>query len=187
MNSRPVRSLVAAVLLLVSARVLAQESAPRAPEPARTTGLFDFIGRGTIFGSASDEARFERYRDLRDGGTLDMLRYTRDTDSRRFTVQADHVGYRDQRYAASYTRFGALKASFEWNQTPLFFSNSTATLFTTDAPGVLRTSDAIQSGVQNRSATVAVAGPCAHRPARVAPVGTAPAGARSDPAFDSVA
>ena len=36
-----------------------------------------------------------------------------------------HVGYRDQQYSASYNRYGKVKVSFEWNQTPLFFSQDT--------------------------------------------------------------
>ncbi len=90
----------------------------------------DFGARGTIFAAGSDEARFQRYRDLRNGPTLDVFRYASDTDARGFTVKADHVGYRDQRYAASYNGYGKLKFSVEWNQIPLFYSQDTATLFT---------------------------------------------------------
>ena len=85
-----------------------------------------------------------------------MFRYANDTDARWFTAQADHVGYRDQRYSASYKNYGKVKASFEWNQIPLFFSQDTATLFTTADPGVLRLDDAIQSGLQNKTTTLAV-------------------------------
>jgi len=156
-------------LVLAPAALSAQEtggasqSGPPTPtatatEADQTTPNFaDFIGRGTIFGDNSDKARFERYRDLRDGGTLDAFRYTSDTMSRHINVQADHVGYRDQRYSAAYDDFGKLKVTFEWNQIPLFFSQDTATLFSEVTPGVLRISDAIQSGIQNKTTTIGAA------------------------------
>ena len=90
-----------------------------------------------------------RYRDLRNGGTLDILRMTKASDSKWFNVQADHVGYRDQRFYGALNDYGKLKVSFEWNQIPLFFSQDTRTLFTTTTPlGQLRIDDPIQSAAQ---------------------------------------
>src|SRR6202171_4335321 len=155
-----------AAVLLVPAALLAQDATPGSTQPQTpaTTMVGPDLGssngvdvglRGTSFGTGSDEARLQRYRDLRNGPTLDVFRYASETDSRLFNVQADHVGYRDQRYAASYNNYGKLKIFFEWNQTPLFFSQDTATLFTTAAPGVLRLDSAIQSGLQNGTTTLA--------------------------------
>jgi MtrB/PioB family decaheme-associated outer membrane protein len=163
-------SAVAASLLLPAA-LLAQDAATgSAPAQTQATpaptmvvpdlgssNVVDFGLRGTSFGTGSDEARFQRYRDLRNGPTLDLFRYASDTDSRAFKVQADHVGYRDQRYSASYNNYGKLKVSFEWNQTPLFFSQETATLFTSPSPGVLLIDDSIRSGIQNNTTTLATA------------------------------
>lgn len=153
------------LLLLLPGALLAQDTATgntQPPAPAVTTLVPDLwssnsidVGlRGTTFGAGSDEARFQRYRDLRNGPTLDVFRYASATDARGFTVQADHVGYRDQRYSASYNNYGKLKFSFEWNQTPLFFSQDTATLFTSASPGVLRIDDSIQAGIQNNTTTL---------------------------------
>ncbi|HWW82612.1 MAG TPA: MtrB/PioB family outer membrane beta-barrel protein [Vicinamibacterales bacterium] len=155
-----------AAVFLAPAAVLAQDAAPAStlPQVPATTmvvpdlgasNFVDFDLRGTIFGAGSDEARFQRYRDLRNGPTMDVFHYLNETDSRVFKVQADHVGYRDQRYSASYDRYGKLKVSFEWNQTPLFYSQDTATLFTTASPGVLRIDDTIRSGIQNNTTTLA--------------------------------
>ena len=47
----------------------------------------------------------------------------------RYTLQADNVGYRDQRFSASYMNYGKVKANFEWNQIPLFYSQTTRTLY----------------------------------------------------------
>jgi hypothetical protein len=147
-----------AALLLLPGTVLAQGTpAAATPAPAVTSGSIDLIGRGTWFSDGSDAARFQRYRDVRDGGTLDGLRVFGENESRRYRLQADHVGYRDQRYTASYTRFGSLKASFEWNQSPLFFSDTTATLFSAEGAGVLRVSDSIQRGLEEGTTTAAAA------------------------------
>jgi MtrB/PioB family decaheme-associated outer membrane protein len=158
----------AAILLLVPAALMAQDATtgsaqPQVPAativgPDLGSSSFVDVGlRGTSFGTGSDEARFQRYRDLRNGPTLDVFRYASETDARAFKVQADHVGYRDQRYSASYNDFGKLKVSFDWNQVPLFFSQATATLYTSAAPGVLRIDDAIRSGIQNGTTTPAAA------------------------------
>lgn len=106
--------------------------------------------RGTMFASGSDHARFQRYRDLRDGGTLERLRISKDTDAYRYDLQADNVGYRDQRFSGSYSNFGTLKMNFEWNQIPLFYSQDTRTLFHTSG-GQLTLDDSVQSGIQNRT------------------------------------
>ena len=128
-----------------------------APLPdLRTANFVDFGVRGTSYSSGSDAARFQRYRDLRTNRpVLDGLRYTNLTEARGFSVRADHVGFYDQRYRASYNNYGKLKVSFDYNQIPLFYSRDTATLFSTESPGVLRIDDAIQSGIENKLTTAA--------------------------------
>ena len=135
----------------------AQEPAVVAPDAGDSANVAEFSVRGTSFGTGSDQARFMRYRDLRDGGTLDLLRFSKATDAKSYFVQADHVGYRDQRFAVGVNDFGRLKASFEFNQIPLFFSQDTRTLFTiSDAtPNQLRLDDAVQLGQQSKTAPYA--------------------------------
>jgi MtrB/PioB family decaheme-associated outer membrane protein len=168
MKLRVTRSFILGAALL-PAMVNAQQpppttASPSPPpaEPVTATGLdlrsanFIELGvRGTDFGADSDRARFQRYRDLRNGPTVEAFRFATATDRRQFTVQAEHLGYRDQRYMASYNNYGKIKASIEWNQIPLFYSQDTATLFTTAAPGVLRLDDGIQSALQNGTTTLA--------------------------------
>jgi MtrB/PioB family decaheme-associated outer membrane protein len=162
---RYTRLLLAAGLLLMPAALAAQGAAGGSGQTPATgtaeatsdlaqSNFFDFGYRGTFYGSGSDEARYQRYRDLRNGPTLDAFRFANQNDTRWFTAQADHVGYRDQRYSASYDRFGKVKLSFEWNQIPLFYSKDTATLYTTESPGVLRLDDGVQSGLQNKTLTL---------------------------------
>ena len=150
-------SLAAASLLLAAATAFAQATAPTpapstSPEPGETTeNVADFTVRGTSFADGSDEARFMRYRDLRNGGTLDYLRIGKSDDTHLFTIQADHLGYRDTRASASINTFGKFKASFEFNQIPLFFSQTTKTSFAAEdgSPNILRLPDTIQSNMQN--------------------------------------
>ena len=154
-----IRHILASVVLLSLVRATAsgQELGtpqPASEQPANATGNFaEFTVRGTSFTSGSDQARFMRYRDLRDGATLDVLRFTKSDASRWFNVQADHLGYRDQRFAGGVNDFGRVRASFEYNQIPLFFSQDTKTVFSPSPgnPNQLRIDDAIQTGLQNKT------------------------------------
>ena len=157
-------------LLLMAGAAAAQDGATPAAQPdvakaekSSSSSEFPIVNvldigvRGTSFGSDSDPARFQRYRDVRDGGTVDRFRLFKDTNAYRYNLQADHVGYRDQRYSGTYTNYGKVKASFEWNQIPLYYSNSTQTLYDTSTPGTLSINDSIQSGIQNKTLALGTA------------------------------
>src|ERR1041385_5534637 len=148
--------MMVAALLLFAAGVCAQDTPKKPPAVSNNPDFpavneIDFGLRGTMFADGSDEARFQRYRDVRDGGTIDRFRLFKDTNQYRYSVQADHIGYRDQRFSGSYNNYGKVKASFEWNQVPLFYSSTTATLYDLSTPGVLLLPDSVQSGVQNKT------------------------------------
>jgi MtrB/PioB family decaheme-associated outer membrane protein len=159
MNIKAYRSLLAAAFVLRAITSFGQTSPPPSPQAASTGSpeageggnVAEFSARGTSFTDGSDEARFMRYRDLRNGGTLDLLRFTKSTDAVVYNLQGDHLGYRDTRVSASVNRFGRLKASFEFNQIPLFFSDTTKTLFTQQdgSPNILRLADSVQTNLQN--------------------------------------
>ena len=118
-------------------------NAPIEPLSPRV-GLVDF---GARFGSTSgDPARLQEFRDLRDGVTLNVFRYTRATEASVFNAAFDNVGYRDQRYLASWNRWGRVRASFEWTQIPWFHSTLTRTPFTQEGEGALRLPDTLQTG-----------------------------------------
>jgi MtrB/PioB family decaheme-associated outer membrane protein len=159
MHRRLLAALAAIVMLPAGARAQDAQTS-QAPQTATGTtddhlpNYVDFGGRYTWYGAGSDQARYQRYNDLGNGVTLDALRFTRDNDMRRVSLQADRVGYLDQRFLASLNEYGKLKVSFEWNQIPLFYSQDTSTIFTTASPGVLRINDAIQTSVQNNPATL---------------------------------
>src|SRR5262249_25280992 len=115
------------------------------PEPDQNTGLsnlpgngqVDFGFRGTFFSDGSDEARYQRYRDLRNGVFAENFRWGKQDDQAYWDVRATHVGYRDQQYAANYNKYGKWKASFEFNQIPLFYSDVTRTPYVATSSGVL--------------------------------------------------
>ena len=149
------REMVAAALIAGNAVSAAAQQPADTPAPSTTagSGQIDFGARVT--GVGGDRARAQRLRDLRSGPTLDRLRYVRDGGPWLFEADVDQAGYRDQRYAARFQRFGSLAVAFEWNQVPLFYNDASRSPFTAESPGVFRLDDAIQAAVQNRTATIA--------------------------------
>jgi MtrB/PioB family decaheme-associated outer membrane protein len=152
--------LTAAVLLLPSSIAWAQQAT--AGEPAiATAGAVDFGVR--LNSIAGDEARNQRYRDLRNGPTVDRLRYSRDAGTWVFSGGADHAGYRDQRYFGQYRRAGNIKLNFLWDEIPQFNSAVTSTPYTSPSPGVFLIADSLQQGMEagtlKLSDVAAVAGP----------------------------
>src|SRR5438552_2490999 len=100
MHMRATVSLMVTTFSLVSIVAAAQQppgtgqAAPSALAPTIDFGrsnFADFGLRGTAFDDHSDKARFQRYRNLGNGATLDVFRYTSDSDHRLWNVQADHV------------------------------------------------------------------------------------------------
>jgi MtrB/PioB family decaheme-associated outer membrane protein len=140
-----------ALFLLLPAGAAAQPAA--VPAGVVRVGEVDFGVR--VNGIDGDPARFQRLRDARDGATLQRFRYDRDTDTWGVRVEADSPGYRDQRYAASLTQYGRLRATVEWNQVPLFYSTDTSTPYRQEADGVFRLEDAWQAAVEGGAAAAA--------------------------------
>jgi MtrB/PioB family decaheme-associated outer membrane protein len=142
--------------LAASSPLLAQEPSVPTPGAALSAPLTDenfadFLGGGTAYTPGSDQGLAQRYRDLRGGGTAQFLRWSKNSETRWWSLQADHAGYRDQRYSAALNDFGKFNGWFQFNQIPLYFSQQTQTLFTTPPsdPFSFRLDDAIQSTVQS--------------------------------------
>lgn len=150
-RSSLVRSTAPALLALLAQALPAPAQVRSSTGPlSPRVGTVVFGGRLTA--TAGDPARHQRYSDLRDGPSLDALLYAHDEDTWSFAAAFDHVGYRDQRYAASIERFGRVKVAFVWDQVPLFYSADTRTPYTRDGSGVLQLPDALQGSIQNGSA-----------------------------------
>jgi MtrB/PioB family decaheme-associated outer membrane protein len=136
-----------------AAPVSQPQAAASSPAAAAWIGEIDFGGRlSTVSG---DPARYQRLRDLREGPTIDRFRYQRDADAWKATAAVDHAGYRDQRYSATFQRYGRWKASVDWNQIPLFYSADTRTPLVSESAGVLRLDEALRGAIQNGAATSA--------------------------------
>jgi MtrB/PioB family decaheme-associated outer membrane protein len=117
------------------------------PTPAAPKlGRFDVGYRGNNV--KGDAARFNRYRDLTDGAYLDRFRFDKETETWLFHADANNVGYDDQRFGGEFQSIGKLKASFQWDQIPLFISDSTASLYTNLGNGKLVVDDAVQAALQ---------------------------------------
>src|SRR5512136_2179570 len=93
--------IVTAALLLASASLASAQEKP-VPQQTQQTGqtvstgtnegVIDIAGRFTS--TSGDEARYERYRDLRTGVNANFF-YSKKTDDYIFNVTAQNIGYRD--------------------------------------------------------------------------------------------
>jgi MtrB/PioB family decaheme-associated outer membrane protein len=147
--------------LLVLAAAASAQTTPAPPPAATPETLVPPAASGVEFGGragsiSGDAARFEKYRDLRDGPTVDRAFYTKTRERWEFKAALDHAGYRDQRYTAGFNQYGKLKATFLWDQIPFFYSQDTRTPFTSPSTGVFRLNDAFQTSVQGAAATTAI-------------------------------
>ena len=152
--------LAAALALLLPRPALAQSGNPApAPSPASqrdipatasTPGLgrVDFGVRANNL--SGDPARYNRFRDVRDGAFLEGFEFEKHTDGWAFLGLASNVGYRDQRFTGNFESFGRLKAGFLWDQVPLFITDNARSLQQYQGNGVFAIgNDSLRQGIQN--------------------------------------
>ena len=117
------------------------------PQPGTGVNRIDFGARlGTVDG---DPARWQRYRDRRDGPVINRFDFRFERADWQWSVAGDHVGYRDQRYQVHAERPGRVTLRLLWDSIPLFISQDTLTLYREESAGVLRIDDTLQSGIQS--------------------------------------
>ena len=105
---------------------------------------------GRLSSISGDPARWQRYEDLRDGLLFTGVRLLRETPEWRGTVEADNVGWRDQRYFGTYERVGRLQIRALWDEIPQFYSVDTRTAYTpTATDGTIVLPDPVQQSIQN--------------------------------------
>ena len=148
------RTMILIGALLVTSASYAQAQDTK-PAPAQTQssptsftpdlGTIDFGYRGTSF--TGDEARYNRYRDLRDGGYVDRFRFAKENDTTAFRAEARNVGYHDQQYLANFTAIGKLKANFDFSSNPLYQAQARG-YFSGAGSAVLTIDDAAQAAIQ---------------------------------------
>jgi putative beta-barrel porin MtrB/PioB len=141
----------------------AQAPQPSTQTPAVSSTVVGTVDIGGLFTTVDgDEARFERYRDTRDGLYSSFVA-TRHNASSLFDASALHVGYRDQRYATRIFN-SKLNLRADWIGLPLNFSYLTRTPFVTSG-SVLTLDDGAQRAVQGPTFApadgTAVGVPCA--------------------------
>src|SRR5574341_1325409 len=125
---------IAGFLLSCRAPAMAQQAPPPAPVPlSGWVGSIDFGGRLTA--ADGDHARYERYRDLRDGAST-LIALGKETGGYVFNARLESIGYRDQRYQANYDHSGKVKLTFLWDSIPLNYSYTSSTPWVEESPGV---------------------------------------------------
>ena len=144
--------------VVLTALLLAPAAGVRAQEPPTTNepsvGAVDFGGQ--FSSTDGDEARYNRYKDLRSGALLDAFKYTREDENWIFNATGHHVGYRDQKFVAQFRNYERARISFTWDQIPLFYSTAdsdqfgllSATPFRRVGDGEYRINDAVQTTLQ---------------------------------------
>ena len=141
--------IVTAALLLTSTGPAMAQQPPAAPaEAAPTLGSIDVGFRGSS--TDGDTARYERYRDLRDGA-FSRINFSKVTDTYVFKAKLDNIGYRDQRYLADYDNSGKVKVGAQWDSVPLNYSYLSSTPWVEQAPGVFTLDRAARLLVQNNA------------------------------------
>ena len=131
----------AALLLASASLVVAQD---KAQQTAPSNGTISVGGRVTS--TSGDEARYERYQDLRNGANVNIL-YNKETSDWTFDVKATNIGYRDQSYVANFNS-RRIKASVMFDQTPLNYMNNSPTPYSCTA-GNCSLSPTLRQAVQS--------------------------------------
>lgn len=146
---RTTLSFAAALLLVAGAAQAQQAPLPQtlvSPHAPRTSiGYIDLSVTATDI--TGDGARFQRYRDMRDRPAAQGFRFDRIGYGWRFDSSGRNIGRRDQWFSAA-LQTSKVKASFSWDQIPLYMSGDTRTPYREESPGVFRLDDAVQSGLE---------------------------------------
>ncbi|HEX6974984.1 MAG TPA: MtrB/PioB family outer membrane beta-barrel protein [Vicinamibacterales bacterium] len=156
---RNIPMIAVGALLLVSAVSAQEQQQAPAPQAAAQTATpassftpkIGKINFGFRFDDVTgDPARYQRFRDLGQGGVLDFA-FNKENETSLFTASAFNVGYRDQAYTAAFQKIGKLKANFEWNQVPLYSAEEQKSLYTRQG-SLMSIDNAVQQSIQNATA-----------------------------------
>src|SRR4051794_12275366 len=108
-------------LMIWTAALLCSAPLAHAQQAAITEAPSGIADIGARFGSPNgDEARYERYRDLR-GGLFSRIAFAKNTDQKMYDLGLSNAGYRDQNYFVNFTD-GKSKISGYFDAIPLNYS-----------------------------------------------------------------
>ncbi len=149
-----------AVLLLAFTGVArAQQTSVASAAAPALTGTFDLGFRGSSVDG--DKARWERFRDLRDGVTS-RADFGKETENYGLRFRVSNAGYHDQQYIADYNKYGKLKVTAMWNSIPLNYAYNTLTPWKNQGGNVWSLDSATRLAVQNKTpGVVAILGTAA--------------------------
>ncbi len=159
---RPGRSNTALILLALLLAPVAGFGQDKRPEQgmieAGTRAIWgEVYGRPDLpFDPLLRTSKYNEYRDLRDGFFIRRFRLNRDDlfGTKYFVdLQTDKSIYRDQSYLATFGEWNHFKVQFRYNEIPHLYSNTTRTLYTQTARGVVTIPALTRSTLQNLAAT----------------------------------
>ena len=163
------RLVMLTAVLLLGSRAPGMAQAPPSPPlqtaaPAPASPFTGGVDLGGLFTATDgDAARYERYRDARDG-LYSSVNVLHERGSSKFEANASHIGYRDQRYNADVPGAEGERRISAGRRMPLNYSYMTRTPFVTNG-NTLTLDDSAQRAVQGpTNATndgTAVGVPCA--------------------------
>ena len=155
---------ICAAVLLASVHQAAAQDPPTKPVPSPgipQTGLFDVGFRGTS--TDGDEARYERFRDLRNGAAT-FFNMGRNTDEYRANLSFSNAGYRDQFYGVEYHN-AKVSLAGSYSGIPLNWYYDAPLIWSGDGRGKFTLDPALRAAVQgptnNAADGTAVGVPCA--------------------------
>ena len=136
-------------LMIVTAALLCVAPLARAQQPAPAADPVGVVDLGARMTSVDgDEARYERYRDTRNG-VFSRIEFGKATDQFKYAFGASNIGYRDQNYYADYTN-GKAKYSAYFDSIPLNYSYNAFTPWRETQTGVFTLDSAARLQVQNK-------------------------------------
>ena len=114
------------------------------------------------FDPALKTSKYYEYRDLRDGFFVRRFRLSKDdiAGSKYYLdLQSDRAIYHDQSYLGTFGQWNRFKVQFRYDEIPHIYSNTTRTLYTQTAPGVLTIPLLIRNQLQTLAASSATSLP----------------------------
>jgi MtrB/PioB family decaheme-associated outer membrane protein len=160
MKTRATIPLLLLILLMTPFALFSQDQPPPVAgvvELGSRWSWGDVYGRPDLpFDPSLKTSKYNEYRDLRDGFFIPRFRLSMDDIARSkyfLDVQSNNAIYRDQSYLATFGAWNRFKVQFRYDETPHTYTNTSRTLYTQTAPGVLTIPLLTQNTLQGLAGT----------------------------------